>query len=70
MVSTALLALESALDIWNHHLKVKYKKKVFNLRKRYNEETNRDQPDHAILDDIEFELQLTTRSFAQEIKGS
>jgi len=62
--------LGAGLRLWSDEAKLRYKKKLYRLEKKYYEESNKDKPDHAVLDDIEFELQLLARSFASEIEKS
>ena len=69
MIEAIFLALAPALELWKNEAALRYKKRLAKLQEDYYEETKKEQPDHAKLDDIEFKLQLLCRSFATEIAG-
>jgi len=70
MIESILTILGAGLSLWDRKSKRKYQEKIYKLEKKYYEEIKKPRPDHAVLDDIEFELQLIGRSFASEVKGS
>lgn len=68
MISSIFSLLGSVLTIWEHKEKNKYKEKYMRLEREYYEETKKDQPSDAVLDNIEFELLLLINSLGSEIK--
>jgi len=38
------------------------------LKRDYYEEDNKERPDHAVLDNLEFELELLIVAFSSEVK--
>jgi len=67
MIESILVVLGAGLKLWNHENAVKYKKKFYKLKKDYYEESNKERPDNAVLDELEFELHLLGKCFATEI---
>lgn len=61
-------ALEAGLSLWTSKESRKYIDKVIKLRKEYYEEDNKDRPDMALLDNLEFELRLVSESFGSQIR--
>jgi len=70
MIEAIFSVLGAGLRLWEHKSKRKYEEKIYKLEKKYYEETKKDRPDHAVLDDIEFELCVIARSFSSDVKGS
>ena len=70
MISVILQLLGAGLSIWEHKEKNKYADKFAQLKRDYYEESKKDTPDNARLDNIEFELHILSNSFATEVKRS
>jgi hypothetical protein len=70
MVSSILGLLGSIFTIWEHKEKNKYKEKYMRLEREYYEESKKENPSDAVLDNIEFELLLLVDSLGSEIKRS
>lgn len=60
-------ALASGLSLWESKESRKYMDKLIKLRRQRREELNKDHPDHATLDDLEFELQLLGEAFYSKV---
>jgi hypothetical protein len=60
-------ALAAGLSLWASKEKTKYTDKLIQLRKDHYEESNRAQPDFAVLDNLEFELRLLGVAFSTEV---
>ena len=67
MITSILQILGAGLSLWEHEAKTKYAKKYYKLQKEFYEEANKDKPDHAVLDELEFDIMLLGKSFASEI---
>lgn len=67
MIESVFKALSAGLSIWEHKAKNKYAKKLMSLKRDYYEEFNKEMSDHAILDDIEFQLQLLCEGFNSQV---
>lgn len=70
MVSSIFGLLGSVFTIWEHKEKNKYKEKYMRLEREYYEESKKENPSDAVLDNIEFELLLLVDSLGSEIKRS
>ena len=70
MIKPLMDILGAGLSLWEAKEKRKYLDKFLKLKKEYYEESKKDQPDHAVLDDIEFNLQLLGSSFSSEVERS
>jgi len=70
MVNTLLSILGAGLSLWDSKEKTKYQDKYLKLRKRYFDEEKKERPDHAVLDNLEFELYELSESFAAEVARS
>lgn len=72
MFETLLSVLETGLSLWDHEDSHKYRDKVIDLRRRWNEEKNKADSDRsdAVLDNLEFELRLCAIGFASEARSS
>jgi hypothetical protein len=70
VITSIFKLLGSIFTIWEHKQKNKYKEKFMKLERQYYEETKKDQPSDAVLDNIEFELHLLATCVDSEIKGS
>lgn len=70
MIESVLKILEAGLSLWESTEKRKYVDAIIKLKKEYYEEIKNPKPDNAILDYIEFRLQLLGNSFASQIAGS
>lgn len=70
MVSAILSILGAGLSLWSSKEKTKYQDRYLKLRKRYYEEEKKDRPDHAVMDNIEFELFELSESFAAAVERS
>lgn len=70
MVSAIFELLKVGLDLWSHKEKTKYAERVLKLEKEYYEESKKDTPNNALLDDIEFELHLIVSGFTSKAKRS
>lgn len=70
MFAAILGIVEAALSIWASKLRQKYNDKVESLKRAYYSEMNKPQQDRsdAVLDNLEFELKITTASLANDIK--
>lgn len=68
---TILGIVEAALSIWASKLRQKYIDKVEALKRAYYLEANkpREQQSDAVLDNLEFELRITSASLAADIKA-
>jgi hypothetical protein len=67
MISTILKLLESGLSLWQHEEAQKYLEKVIDLKGQWYEEYNKEMPDDAILDNIEFELRVVSEAFSSQV---
>lgn len=70
MFTSLLKALGAGLSIWEHKEKNKYVKKLYELEKKYYEETNKPDYDNAVIDNLEFDICLLSRGFASEVEQS
>lgn len=68
--SAILGIVESALSIWASKLKQKYIDKVESLKRAYYAEINKPESERsdAVLDNLEFELRITTASLAADMR--
>lgn len=64
MIESLILAIKTGLSIWESKEKTKYMDKAMKLEKEYYEESNKERPCMATLDNIGFELQLLSRAFS------
>lgn len=71
MISAILGIVEAALSIWDSKLKQKYIDKVERLKRDYYEEINRplSERSDAVMDNLEFELKITTASLAADMRA-
>jgi len=67
ITESLIKALQAGLSIWDNKEKTKYIDKLLKLRKEYYEEYNKDRPDMARLDNINFELQLISEVFSSQV---
>lgn len=68
MFASLVGALEAGLSLWKSKESRKYIDKVTNLKRDYYEEDNKERPDMALLDNIEFELRLVSESFGSQVR--
>jgi hypothetical protein len=70
MFATILSIVEAALSIWKSELARKYIDKVEGLKRAYYAEANKPQAERsdAVLDNLEFELKITTASLAADMR--
>ena len=68
MVGSVLKLLGSLFSIAEHKIKNKYKEEYLRLEQEYYEETKKDKPNHAHMDNIEHRLYLLVNSVCSEIK--
>lgn len=72
MIFGAILGIvEAALSIWASKLRQKYIDKVETLKRAYYAEINkpREEQSDAVLDNLEFELRITSASLAADIRS-
>lgn len=71
MIAAILGIVEAALSIWSSKLRQKYVDKVESLKRAYYAEINKPDGERsdAALDNIEFELRITTASLTADIKA-
>jgi len=62
--------LGAALSIWDSKQATKYQKLQLKLEKAYDEENDKDSPDHNILDRYERDILRLSNLVATEIKRS
>ena len=67
MIEALTGALKSGLSLWESKESRKYIDRVIKLEKEYYEEDNKDRPDMALLDNIEFQLRLISHSFSSQV---
>jgi len=67
MLESLIGALKSGLSLWESTESRKYIDKVIRLEREYYEEDNKQRPDMAVLDNIEFELRLVCESFSSKV---
>lgn len=67
MINSFMKSLGAGLSIWEHKEKRKYVDKLMKLKRDYYEESNKDISDDAILDNIEFELELLGIAFSSKV---
>lgn len=67
MLELLLQSLSSGLSLWKHKDARKYLDRVIELQRELYDEYNKDRPDNAVLDDIQFELRNITKSFASQV---
>lgn len=68
-VDLILKLFGSALSIWESHEKNYFLKQYIDLNKRYYEEKSQDRVDHAVLDNLEYELSVLINAFNSKIGG-
>jgi hypothetical protein len=68
MISSLFATLAAGLSLWEHKDKNKYVEKMLSLKKDYYEEYNKERHDMARLDNITFELQLTSEAFSAQVR--
>jgi len=68
LINLVFEVLGAGLSLWNNKEKRKYIDKLIKLKKDYYEEYNKELCDHAILDNIEFELRTLCKSFGSEAR--
>lgn len=69
MINSIFKLLGSVLSIAEHKIKNKYFDKYTRLEKEYYEESKKDKPNDARMDNIEFELLQLADRISAEIKG-
>lgn len=62
-------ALAAGLGLWEHKEKTKYEDRRMRLEQAYYAEKKKPDPDHAVLDDLEFQLVLLGRAFSAAAIG-
>lgn len=67
MIEAIFLALAPALELWKNEAALRYKKRLAQIQKDYYEESNKADPDHVVLDDLEFKLSVLLRAFGSEL---
>ena len=67
MIEILANALLAGLSLWKSKEARKYTNKVINLKRDYYDEYNKETPDHAVLDNIEFELRRTGEAFYSKV---
>lgn len=70
MTEALILALKSGLSLWQSKESRKYMDKTISLEKEYYDESNKNRPDMARLDNIDFELRLIGKAFSAELGKS
>ncbi len=60
--------LNTGLNLWESKEKRKYTAKLIKLKKDYYEEYNKENPDDAILDNLEWKLRTLCKSFGSEAR--
>ena len=71
MFAAILGIVEAALSIWQSKLRQKYIDKVEGLKRDYYAEINKPPGERsdAVLDNLEFELRITTASLAADLRA-
>lgn len=71
MVESIFAILSAALGIWNSKEKTKYLDRMMRLKREFYEENNKPEKerDHAVLDNLRFELQLLCEHASAAITG-
>ena len=67
MIAAVFGALGTGLKLWLHKDQNKYVDKLTKLQKEYYEEKNKELPDMAVLDNIEFDLRMLELSFSAQV---
>jgi len=67
MTEALILALKSGLSLWQSKESRKYIDKTIKLEREHYEEINKDRPDMAVLDNIDFELRIISKAFSATI---
>lgn len=67
-VAALIESLKTGLSIWDSKLRTKYIDEVIKLEKKFYEEYNKERPDMARLDNIDFRLQLISKGFSSEAR--
>ncbi len=70
MIKAILGITAAALGIWQSKEAKKYSKKLYDLEKAYDEESDKPNPDFNVLDRIERDILRHSQLIALEIKGS
>jgi len=72
MTKVIIQTLKTGLSLWLHKDQTKYLDKVIKLEKQYYVEDNKpeDRRDFAVLDNIDFELQLISEAFNSKVNKS
>jgi len=63
-------ALGAGLSLWLSKEKTKYRDRLIDLERKRYEEKNRAKPDHAVLDNLDYELFVLCRDFSAAVAGS
>ncbi len=66
MIGSLFKVLGAGLELWESKEKRKYVDKLIKLKREYYEESNKERPDSAILDNLEFELELLCNAFSSK----
>ena len=69
MVESFLKVLGAALSIWDHKERNKYYDEWRDLQKRWYEESNKQRPDMATLDNLRFRLCILGESYSNATKS-
>lgn len=70
MIESVFKLLGAGLSIWDNKERTKYQRKFMKLKEDYYDESNKDRPDHAVLDNLEWKLQLLSKTFATSVEKS
>jgi hypothetical protein len=65
----ALSLIGKVLDLWIAHESNKYRDEYLALHKEFYEEKNKERPDMAVLDHLEFRIQLLGRAVVSAETG-
>ena len=68
MIEAIFKTLAAGLTLWNSKEKSKYIDKLYKTKKAWYEEYNKDNPDDAILDNLEHELCILADAFASKVR--
>lgn len=67
LLSHLIKALSAGFSLWESHESRKYVDKLIRLKKEYYLEIAKDIPDHAVLDNIRYELQFLSTAFYTKV---
>jgi len=70
MIQTLLQVFSAGLSIWKHKEARKYQDRLMKLEKEIYEEYNKEKSDHAVLDNLYFELRTLSKAFYSEVRAT